>query len=221
MFSRIFESKFFVVMGKFLDVVVLSILWCVTSLPIFTIGVSTVALYYTIHKCVFQDRDYCITTYFGALKDNFKQSTLTWLIMLAAGIFMAFDIFSCKPLMDTQQVFRYLLILFVILACDILIWAIYTLLYIARFTNGFKECLKIGAALAVLNFASSIVLLLTTGVFALLAYLVPGTIMFIPGLFLVAIHPMMEKIFRKVMTEEDQELEDARNGVYHSNKKED
>ena len=46
------------------ELVILSILWFVTSLPVITIGVSTTALYYAMVKSVRMDRGYFIKEYF-------------------------------------------------------------------------------------------------------------------------------------------------------------
>ncbi|MCF0131642.1 MAG: YesL family protein [Pseudobutyrivibrio sp.] len=214
MLTRFFESRFFTFLGKAVDVILLSLLWCLTSLPVFTIGASTVALYYTIHKCVYQDRDYCFKTYFVAFKDNFKQATLTWFIMLAVGLIFAYDTWFCQKLKEQGDVIGNMTILFLVFICLLVIWAVYTLLYMARFSNGFKATLKVGAGLAILHFGTSLVVLITTALFAACAYVLKGSLILIPGVYMVALHPAMEKIFRSVMSEEDGALEDARNGVY-------
>ena len=46
------ESPFFCLLGRVLDIVVLSVLWLICSLPIVTIGPASAALYYSCAKCL-------------------------------------------------------------------------------------------------------------------------------------------------------------------------
>ena len=65
------------------DVMLLSLLWLVCSLPIFTIGASTTALYYVFGKKVRGEDPYVFRHFFKSFKQNFKQSTaLTFMLGL-------------------------------------------------------------------------------------------------------------------------------------------
>lgn len=78
--------------GKFWDVMILNILWIVCSIPIFTIGASTTAVYYVTLKLVRDEDGYTIRSFFHSFKQNFRQATIIWLIFLAAGIILVADI---------------------------------------------------------------------------------------------------------------------------------
>ena len=45
-----YDNKFFQTLNLILDVVALSLIWTISSLPIITIGASTTALYHTVDK---------------------------------------------------------------------------------------------------------------------------------------------------------------------------
>ena len=62
----------------------LNILWVVTSIPIVTIGASTTALIYSCMKLRKED-GYPTANFFHSFKDNFKQSTVIWLLYAAVG----------------------------------------------------------------------------------------------------------------------------------------
>lgn len=79
-------------MGKVFDMMVLTVLWFVTSLPVFTIGASTTALYYVSLKLASDREGYVAKDFFRAFRQNFKQATLVWLVMLALGLFLAGDL---------------------------------------------------------------------------------------------------------------------------------
>ena len=79
-----FENGLFVAAGM----VELNMLFLLTSIPIFTIGAGYTAMYVTIHHAM-EDRGTSIhRTYFEKFKENFKQSTLIWIIgMILFAIF--------------------------------------------------------------------------------------------------------------------------------------
>lgn len=79
--------------GKLGDLIILNILWIICSIPIFTIGASTTAVYYVTLKLVRDDDGYTIKSFFKSFKENFKQATVIWLILLAAGLVLGFDLY--------------------------------------------------------------------------------------------------------------------------------
>ncbi len=79
--------------GKLGDLIVLNILWIVTSIPIVTAGASTTALYYVTLKLVRDEDGYTIKSFFKSFRENFKQSTIIWLIMLTVGLILGFDLY--------------------------------------------------------------------------------------------------------------------------------
>ena len=86
-----YDSKFSQIMIKLCYACFLNLLWMVCSLPIFTIGASTTALYYACLKIVRDEGFDAAGMFFHSFKQNFKQATIIWLIMLTAGIFLAGD----------------------------------------------------------------------------------------------------------------------------------
>ena len=78
LFDRIF--------GFLGQLIALNLLWIVCSLPVITAGASTTALFYCTLK-LHKDGDIrVIYDFFRSFKQNFKQSTLIWILMLAAGV---------------------------------------------------------------------------------------------------------------------------------------
>lgn len=69
-------------MGKIADMVLLNILWIVCCIPIVTAGSATTALYSVMLKMVRDEESYVVRSFFHAFKENFKQSTMIWLLFL-------------------------------------------------------------------------------------------------------------------------------------------
>ena len=63
------------------DVMILSLLWLVCSLPVFTVGASTTALFYVYGKKVRGEDPYVFKSFFKSFKNNFKQATVITVIL--------------------------------------------------------------------------------------------------------------------------------------------
>ena len=92
-----YDSKFTQILLKLCYSCYLNLLWFICSLPIFTIGAATSALYYTCLKIIRNTEGNVTRTFFKAFKENFRQATVIWLIMLAVGLVLAFDFYIISP----------------------------------------------------------------------------------------------------------------------------
>ena len=86
-----YDSKFGRFFLKISYACCLNVLWFVCCLPIFTIGASTTALYYTCFKIAKDEGSFISKMFFRSFKQNFKQATVIWLIMLAVGLLLGAD----------------------------------------------------------------------------------------------------------------------------------
>lgn len=87
-----FEGPLFSGLSKMADLLWLNILFIVCSLPIFTIGASVTALYYVTLKMARDEEGYITKSFFKSFRQNFKQGTGIWLILLAIGFVLIFDL---------------------------------------------------------------------------------------------------------------------------------
>ncbi len=90
-----FDGPFSRVMGRIFDLVLLHLLWVVTSLPIVTIGASTTALFTVTLKMTRNEESYIVKSYFKAFRENFKQATQLWLVVAFAGAYLLFMMRIC------------------------------------------------------------------------------------------------------------------------------
>lgn len=100
-----YDSKFSQVMLKICSACVLNMLWFICSLPIITVGASTAALFRVTLKLARDDDPQIITEFVKGLRDNFKQATVLWLIMLAGGIVLGLDGYILYHLYQTYTGF--------------------------------------------------------------------------------------------------------------------
>ena len=88
-----YDGPFFSVLNRLSDLVILNLLWFLCCLPVVTIGASTTALYYVTMKIVNDEDAYVAKNFFKSFKENFFQSTIIWIIMVALGVFIYFDFY--------------------------------------------------------------------------------------------------------------------------------
>ena len=77
------ESRLRSAVSALIDMIWAGLLWLLCSLPLFTLGASTTARYYTIVKSVRHDRSRVSRCFFSAFRSNFRQATLLWLLLVA------------------------------------------------------------------------------------------------------------------------------------------
>ena len=133
------DSKFMEIFGRITDLVLLNILFVITSLPIFTIGASLSALYTMTFRLMREEYSGIIRSYFRAFRENFRQGTILWLLLvLAAGpaLYYLYVLFSLDSLL------RHLGFLFGILALLCAMTASYVFPWISQFENTTAKALK-------------------------------------------------------------------------------
>ncbi len=86
-----YDSKFSQVILRIAEGCYLNLLWIIFSLPVITMGAATAALYRVTLKMARGEEPSVTTQFIRGFKENFKQATILWLILLGAGIILGFD----------------------------------------------------------------------------------------------------------------------------------
>ena len=176
------------------DLMGLSVLWVVFSLPIFTMGAASTALY---------SAAYHWNSFFSAFKENFKRSTLTWLVALAILGFLGADALLLRSLILRGYPFGWFYGVTLALLVLALTWTVYLAAYAARFNGTVKEVLRFSFMLLRAHPVKMLcVLALVVGGIAL-ALTLPAMVAFIPGTVYWAATFPIEWTFLKHMRPED------------------
>ncbi len=136
-------------LNRFMDLVLLNVWWFLCSLPVFTIGASTCALYeVTISYALYQSPP-VTSTFFQAFRKHLKKATMLSLIFLGAGLFLLVDLW-CALLWNVQIKF---LVLVVILAAAYFYLAVLSHVFpvLTYFDTGVKESIKKAFVLSMSN----------------------------------------------------------------------
>ncbi len=153
---------------KITNSVYLNLLWLICCLPIVTIGASTTALFYVTLKLAKNEEGNLTKAFFHSFKENFKQSTIIWLILLIVGIVLAFDGYVFYRMRFENVFWTIAAAVFLIAVAAYLIILMYIFPLLARFDNTtlamFKNSIMLGmrfllctAIMAFLYFAMAFV----------------------------------------------------------------
>lgn len=119
------DNKLMLAIAAFGDMMWLTILWGVCCLPVITAGASTAA-YMAALMAMAEERGGGVTRgFFRRLRENFRQATAMWLVMLLAGAVLALDLWACRAVREPAAL-MYLLrcttLLFVLAYFALLVW---------------------------------------------------------------------------------------------------
>ena len=209
------DSPLYRFLSRVLDILKLNFLWILGSLPVFTIGASTTALYYTVHKSIRGDRGYTTRTFFGAFRDNFKAATLPYLIWLAVMIILGCDAYITYQVLKTGSMKGAFFYFFLIMIAVAIMWSAFLFPYIARFENTVKQTLKNAFLLMIRHLPWALLLLVILIASALSIYIIPVLLVVIPAVTSMVFDFILERLFRRYMSPEDLEREEE-NDMYAS-----
>lgn len=211
-----YENKLMTVLNKIMDCMILSVLWCILSIPIITVGATTTALYYVVNKSIRHNRGYAWKEFFGAFKSNFKQSTIVWMVNLLLIILGVVDVYILHNLWETMAVSKVIMAVVLALLIFLVMWMTYVYPYMARFALPTKALMKNCVIIALVNFKWSLLLLILFVVTVVGFVFVPVLSMFLPVIYMVIANRILERVFRKYMSDEDIEAEEERNKVEYN-----
>ncbi len=146
----------------------LNILWFICCLPIFTAGASTTALFYVSLKIAKNEEGNITRAFFRSFKENFKQGTVIWLILLAMGIVLGVDGYVLYHMRFSNAFWTIITAIFLVAVAAYVIILMYIFPLLSRFQNTtiamFKNAIMIGmrfllctALMAVIYFAMILV----------------------------------------------------------------
>lgn len=145
-----YDNKFFEVLDKITDIVVLNFLFIVCSIPIITIGASITATYSVAMKVIKGEESYIIKDFIKKLKENFKISTIVWLLIAVIGFVLALD-FYISTLISNNIVSKILQFIFTIVSIIVVFVLTYAFPIISKFDNTIKNTMINSVLISIQN----------------------------------------------------------------------
>ena len=181
--NRLFgmDSPLMGALMKIGDLLCLSVLWLVFSLPIFTIGASSAALYAAVYHCLRRKEAGIWKHFWKAFRENFKRSTLAWLIELAVLAVFSLDAAVFRAIRLSGGAMGKLYWAALLLEAVALTWTAYVAAYAARFNGTVRDVLRFGLVLLRLHPIRALGVMLPILAGLALCLLVPFTVLFAPA----------------------------------------
>lgn len=170
-----YDSPFWSFMSRIADLVILNLLWLLFCLPVFTIGVSTAAMYRVTLNQVRGEGGGVVRSFWAAFKLNFKQGVLLFLILLLPTLLVIYELWLYLSGAVSQSLWMGVIFCFPALLVALIGAYIYPLL--AQFDNTIKNTIKNACLLAIGNLPYSLVM-------AALNLSAPALFVFAPTFFL-------------------------------------
>lgn len=190
------DSPLYKFLSKLLDVIQLNFLWIIFSIPIITMGASTVAAMSVALKMADDEEGYIGRSFLKAFKENWKQGTLLWLITAAAvyAIYLDFQFF--EALEGNPMIFLIVGIASTILAVSALLYA-YPLS--ARYENTLFRTINNSIEISRRYFGRTLMLVVVLGV-ELIVFQYNATMLFFaiilgPGFMIFTVAAFSKRLF--------------------------
>lgn len=177
------DNVFFRKIRKVCEIVELSVLWVICSLPIITIGASTAGLYYAIVKSIRRDRSYPVKEFFKGFKSNFVKSTILWLVLIVLGfMFFMADMPILLSVLKGNNVTNIIWsVLFLVKLIILLSLGLYGFPVITRFELKTFKIIEMSLMLSMVNFIHTILGVLLLGITVFLLIFEPLLLVFLPA----------------------------------------
>ena len=151
------DSKFSQIMGRVFDLMMLNIIFLIMCIPIVTIGANFTAMYYVTLKMIKNEETYIFRTYWKSFRENFKQATAIWLILLAVLIVLILDLLLVMRMPGTITYLRFVFLVLIFFEAMVLS---YVFPVLSRFDNTVKNTIKNSILMAIRHLPWTIMILL-------------------------------------------------------------
>lgn len=151
------DSPLMAALSKIADLMWLNVLTVICCLPIFTVGASLTAMNYVALKIVRNEEGYISRSFFKSFKENFKQSTIVWLVLLFLIIVLAGDFY----IMNNSNIEFNIVVqaLISVSAVFLVFTALYVFPVMARFRNTIKGTVKNAFLMSIMQLPKTILMI--------------------------------------------------------------
>jgi Predicted integral membrane protein len=152
------DGKFFSVMTKIADLIILNILWIICCIPIITIGASTTALHYVTLKMVKDEEAYIFKSFFRSFKQNFRQSSVIWVFLLFGYVVAFLDLIILRDLtFPFSNIVHYVILALLLILTFV---TIYIFPIQAKFFNKIKNTFKNAFLISIRHLPSTVAMVI-------------------------------------------------------------
>ena len=153
------DSPVMVFLTKVANLMILNLLTIICCIPIITVGPAVTALYYVTIKMARGDEPYIVKSYFKSFKENFKQATILWIVMLALIIVLILD-WEVVVLMMSGTGAKIMKVVLGVVTIFFVMTALYIFPVLSRFENTIKQTVKNAFLISIMSLPKTVVIIL-------------------------------------------------------------
>lgn len=154
-----YEGGVWKALGKIADLMVLNFIYIICCIPIFTMGAAKTAMYGVTKKMAKNEESYIIRNFFSQFKENFKKSTILWLIYIACSILPIIDLYVCFNMENNMYItFCEAVMILTLVTFNLIL--LYSMALLSTFENTLKNTIKNALIMAIGNFPLSVLILI-------------------------------------------------------------
>ena len=185
-------SRFMNLLG---DLIAISFLWFLCSVPLITLGAASTAAYYTAAKCIRHKSGTIFASFFHSFKTNLKQSLGVTVLYALVFVVLLLDCSFFYGKASTVSLlilyFFYFLIL-VVLGC-----VVYACAWLSRFCVKTLHLFRMSFVLVFRHLKTTVLLLALSVLGALGVWLMPWSILLLPGVIALTQTFLLEPLLKK------------------------
>lgn len=186
-------------MSTLMNVLLLNICWIVTSIPLVTVGASTVALCDVMLRLTDDEEGYVVKQYFRAFKNNWKQGIPLGILNLVAAyaVYLDFQLFNA---IEDASIF--ILIIGILSAFYFTIVFLYAYPQVARYENRLPIIMRNSFRIGIKYFGRTLLMVFVAAL-ELVVFLWNSTTVFLgaligPACICFTICAIMKHVFRNL-----------------------
>ncbi|MGN0298158.1 MAG: DUF624 domain-containing protein [Lachnospiraceae bacterium] len=194
--------------------VVTGLLWMLLCIPVFTAGAATTAAYYTTVKVVRMQHGKITEQFFNSFKENFQPATILNFIYCILLVLGGWNCYGMYQILQETAETHYVMMTalwgaFTVLVLFLSHWSYF---FLSRFAASPFNIIKMGLWGMTRHFLTTLIMIGTFALIAVLIYIWNPGILFLPGLYFWVVSFPVEKVFHRYMPKQEHEAVYDENG---------
>lgn len=151
-----YDSPLMQALGKVADLMWLNVLTLICCIPVITAGASLTAMNYMALKIVRNEECYITRGFFKSFKENFKQATVIWLMLLVAIVVVICDFYVMS--LAEFEFGNIMRVAITLVAVFVVLETLYVFPVLAKFENTIWGTIKNSFLLSIMQFPKTILM---------------------------------------------------------------
>ncbi|MCM1209989.1 MAG: DUF624 domain-containing protein [Blautia sp.] len=152
------DSPLMRILNRVADLMILNFLMIICCIPVITAGAAFTGMYYVLMKVARGEEGYLVAGFFKSFRQNFKQATILWLLILLFIVVCIGDVLVFKY--SAIEFPKFLQVIMAAIAILVTMVAVYVFPVLARFDNTTRNILRNAFFMSVMNLPKTILIVL-------------------------------------------------------------